>query len=142
MLESFCKAAERMREVGFKYRKLTADEKENLLTSLKRELENLDDVVFAYVHGGFVEMEVFRDVDVAVWIKDPQDAFHYEVDVSAMIEARLGAQVDLHVLNEAPLSFRNHVFARGKLLFSRDEEARIRLVDETVRQYADVQALK
>lgn len=131
-----------MREVGFKYRKLTTDEKERLLTSLKKELEEFDDVVFAYVHGGFVEMEVFRDIDVAVWIKDPQDAFYYEVDVSAMIEARLGAPVDLHVLNQAPLSFRNHVFAGGKLLFSRDEEARIRLVDETVRQYADVQVLK
>jgi len=131
-----------LREAGFKYRKLTADEKETLLNGLRKELESVDGVLFAYVHGGFVEMEVFRDIDVAVWIKNPEDAFNYEVDLSAKLEASLKAPIDLHVLNEAPLSFKHHAFTRGKLLFSKDEETRIRLVDEAVRQYADVRALK
>lgn len=131
-----------MHEVGFKYRKLTAEEKERLLNSLRKELEGVDGIVFAYVHGGFIEMEVFRDVDVAVWIKNPQDAFHYEVDLSAKIEANLKTPIDVHVLNQAPLSFKHYTFARGKLLFSKDEETRIKLIDETVRQYADARTLK
>ena len=131
-----------MHEVGFKYRKLTAEEKEKLLNSLRRELESVDGIVFAYVHGGFIDMEVFRDVDLAVWIKNPQDAFSYEVDLSAKLEANLKTPIDLHVLNQAPLSFKHNAFTRGKLLFSKDEETRIKLIDETVRQYADARALK
>lgn len=131
-----------MHGAGFKYHKLTAEEKERLLNSLRKELESVDGVVFAYVHGGFIEMEVFRDVDVAIWIKNPQDAFSYEVDLSAKLEANLKTPIDLHVLNQASLSFRHHAFTRGKLLFSKDEETRIELVDETVRQYADVRTLK
>jgi len=129
-----------MRE--FKYRKLTAEEKERLLNGLRKELESVDGVVFAYVHGGFIEMEVFRDVDVAVWIENLEDAFSYEVDLSAKLEANFKTPIDLHVLNQAPQSFKHHAFTRGKLLFSKDEETRIKLVDETVRQYADVRALK
>jgi predicted nucleotidyltransferase len=133
--------AEKMREVGFKYRKLTGEEKERLLNGLRKELDAVDGIVFAYVHGGFIEMKVFRDVDVAVWIKDPEDAFSYEVDLSAKLEANLKTPIDLHVLNQAPLSFKHHAFTRGKLLFSKDEETRIGMVDETVRQYADIKKL-
>ena len=79
---------------------------------------------------------------MAVWIKNPEDAFNYEVNLSVKLEAGLKAPIDLHVLNQAPLSFKYHAFTRGKLLFSRDEGTRIKLIDETVRQYADVRVLK
>jgi hypothetical protein len=129
-------------EVGLRYRKLTAEEKERLLESLRKELEGVDGIVFAYVHGGFIEMGIFRDVDVAVWIKNPEDALDYEVDFSAKLEVSLKTPIDLHVLNQAPLSFRHHALTRGKLLFSKDEEMRIGLIEETVRQYADLKKLK
>ncbi len=142
MLKGFWKEAEKLNKVGFKYRKVTAEEKEKLLNSLRKELGSVDGVIFAYVHGGFVEMEAFRDVDVAVWIKNPEDAFSYEVDLSARLEVNLKTPIDLHVINRAPLSFKHHAFTRGKLLFSRDEEMRIKLIDETVRQHADVMKFK
>ncbi|MBS7637390.1 nucleotidyltransferase domain-containing protein [Candidatus Bathyarchaeota archaeon] len=113
-----------------------------MLDSLMKELERVDGVVFAYVHGGFIEMEVFRDIDVAVWISDPRDAFSHEVELSARLEASLKTAIDLHVLNRAPLPFKHHVLTRGRLLFSKDETLRVGLVDETVRQYADVRMLK
>lgn len=131
-----------MRESGFKYHKLAPEEKESVLEGLRKQLEVIDGIVFVYVHGGFVDAEVFRDVDVAVWIKNPEDAFSYEVDLSAKLEATLKTPIDLHVLNQAPLPFKHHAFTRGKLLFSKDEETRIRQVDETLRQYADLRALK
>lgn len=131
-----------MHKVGLRYRKLAAEEKERLLKSLREELESVDGIVFAYVHGGFIDMGFFRDVDVAVWIKNPEDAFNYEVDLSAKLEANLKTPIDLHALNQAPLSFKHHALTRGKLLFSKDEEMRIKLIEETVRQYADLKKLK
>ncbi|MBO3842741.1 MAG: nucleotidyltransferase domain-containing protein [Candidatus Brockarchaeota archaeon] len=127
---------------GFKYLKMNREEKERLLKRLGETLKNTGGVLFAYVYGGFVERMVFRDVDVAVWVENPREAFKYEVDLSARLEADLGVPVDIHVVNEAPLPLKHTVFTGGRLLFSSDEETRVRIVDETIRQYADLRILQ
>ncbi len=117
-------------------------EKEGLLQELKRTLENLGGILFAYVYGGFAERGFFRDVDVAVWIDSPEEAFRHEVELSSKLEAELEIPIDIHVLNEAPLPFKHAVFTKGRLIFSRHEEIRMKIVDETVRQYADLCVLR
>ncbi len=124
-----------------RYLEMTEDEREKVIEELRRALEGVKSVVFAYLHGGFVERRFFRDVDVAVWLADPGDSLRVEVDLSSELETRLGVPIDVHVLNEAPLPFRHHVFAEGVLLFSRDETLRLRLVDETLRLYFDLRLL-
>lgn len=126
----------------FKYLRMSTMEKEGLLDELKRMLEKVDSIVFAYVYGGFVERGFFRDVDVAVWINSSEEAFGLEIDLSSKLEAKLKVPIDIHVLNEAPLPFKHVVFTRGRFLFSRDEENRMRIVDETVRQYVDLLMLR
>ncbi|MEM2927064.1 MAG: hypothetical protein QXO94_06350, partial [Candidatus Bathyarchaeia archaeon] len=74
-------------------------------------------------------------------IKDLDKAFYYTVDFSAKLEVEMGVPVDVQVLNKAPLPFRYCVFTRGRLLLSRDENLRLRLVDEVVRQYIDLKQL-
>ncbi|MFH2110832.1 MAG: nucleotidyltransferase domain-containing protein [Candidatus Bathyarchaeota archaeon] len=136
-----------MREVdrlmGFDFRTchMESEEREGLLRGLKRLLEGVGGIVFAYAHGGFVELDEFRDVDAALWVKDPEDAFSYAVDLSARLEAGVGVPVDVHVLNDAPLSFKCHVFTEGELLLSADDEFRVRMLDETLRRYFDVKEL-
>ncbi len=130
-----------MAEPGIKYRRLSERDKAKLLEGLREKIEGDGEVVFAYVHGGFVEASSFRDVDLAIWIKDSSKAFHYTVDFSVKLEIEVGIPIDVQVLNEAPLPFKYHVFTRGKMLFSRDESLRLKLVDETVRQYVDVKLL-
>lgn len=124
-----------------KWRKLSDVERLRLLGELRRRLESSDEVVFAYVHGSFMEMSSFRDVDVAVWIRRPSEAFRYAVDLSAEVSVEVGVPIDIQVLNEAPLPFKHHVFTRGRLLFSRNEDSRMTLVDEAVRRYADLKLL-
>ncbi|RLF10221.1 MAG: hypothetical protein DRJ69_03420 [Thermoprotei archaeon] len=122
----------------FKYYKLTADEKRRLLKILKNKLKNIDDIVFAYIHGGFTERDEFRDIDIALWIKNVERAYYYTVNLSAKLEAELGIPIDIQVINEAPLPFKHHVFTQGKLLFSKDESLRTTIVDETIRKYIDL----
>ncbi len=124
-----------------RYFEVTEEERERLVGELKRALERIQSVAFAYLHGGFVERRFFRDVDVAVWLEDLGDRRLVEVDLPARLEARLGIPIDIRVLNEAPLPFRHHVFSRGVLLFSRDETLRLRLMDETLRLYFDLKVL-
>ncbi|MEM2902158.1 MAG: nucleotidyltransferase domain-containing protein [Candidatus Bathyarchaeia archaeon] len=125
----------------FKRRELSAERRLKLLEEVRRRILGVDDVVFAYVYGSFVEGSSFRDLDIAVWIRDPEKAFYYTVDFSAWLGIEVGVSVDVQVLNEAPLPFKHYVFTRGKLLLSRDEELRLRLADMTARHYADLRLL-
>ena len=124
-----------------RYLELGGEERERIVREIRRALSEVGGVVFAYLHGGFVERRFFRDVDVAVWLEDPGDRRLVEVDLPARLEAELGIPIDVRVLNEAPLPFRHHVFSRGVLLFSRDETLRVRLLDETLRMYFDLKLL-
>jgi len=117
---------------------LSAEKKLKLIEALKEKLQRVGGIVFAYVHGSFVERDSFRDLDVVLWVKSEEDAFYYAVDFSAKLESEMKVPVDVQVLNEAPLPFKHHVFTRGRLLFSNDESLRLRLVDEVTRQYADL----
>ena len=97
----------------FKYYRMCFEERERLLCELRRALESVKGILFAYVHGGFVKRELFRDVDVAVWIGEHEDPFKYEVDLSSKVEVELKVPVDIHVLNEAPVTFKYAVFTGG-----------------------------
>lgn len=126
----------------FKYYRVKDEERNKLLERLRQELLKQEDILFAYVHGSFIEVESFKDLDVAVWVNDPERSFEYSVNLSVKLELKLRVPIDVHVLNEAPLPFKHHVFTRGVLLFSRDEELRAKVVDLTLREYIDLLELR
>ena len=47
-------------------------EREAILNTLQRALEMQPEVVFAHVHGSFLEDRPFHDIDLAVYL-DPVD---------------------------------------------------------------------
>ena len=133
--------AERLMGFDFRTFHMESEERKRLIRGIKRLLEGVGGIVFAYAHGGFVELDEFRDVDIALWVKDPEEAFSYAVDLSARLEVEAGVPVDVHVLNDAPLSFKCHVFTKGELLLSIDDGFRLRILDETLIRYFDVKEL-
>lgn len=94
---------------------------------LQAVLELRQEIIFAHVHGSFLDEALpYHDVDVAVYL-DPtwtagRDLFEYEMMLSVDLTRALHAPVDVHVLNEAPLGFQHSVLYRGEVLFSRDDE--------------------
>ena len=126
----------------FKYYRVKDEERNKLLERLRQEFLKQEDILFAYVHGSFIEVESFKDLDVAVWVNDPERSFEYSVNLSVKLELKLRVPIDVHVLNEAPLPFKHYVFTRGVLLFSRDEELRAKVVDLTLREYIDLLELR
>ena len=72
-----------------------------IIESLRERLAR-EDVAFAYLHGSFVELRFFRDIDVAVWARDPGRAEYYLVDLATSLTLDLGVPVDVQLLN-APL---------------------------------------
>ncbi len=106
------------------------DVRRQLLTALEQRQE----ILFAYLHGSFLDEDLpYHDVDVAVYLKPTwasgPDLFEYEMTLSVDLTLALHIPVDVHVLNEAPLGFQHSVFHRGEILFIRDSDGDSRLTD-------------
>lgn len=59
-------------KLEFKYHRINQQKKTTIIKLLKTILKADEEVVFAYLHGGFIEAPAFRDIDIAVWLKNPQ----------------------------------------------------------------------
>jgi len=126
----------------FKYYKLSEAEKVKIMDLLTARLVQEEDIIFAYLHGSFLERERFKDVDVAVWASGEVDPIHYAVDLSVKVGAGLSVPLDTHALNDASLPIKYHVLVKGRPIFCRDDKLRLRLIDETIRQYLDLKLLR
>jgi predicted nucleotidyltransferase len=96
--------------------------------ALRQELRELlagrPEVDFAYLFGSFADGLPYHDVDVAVFLQptlEPSMVFDYEMDLSVELTLALHIEIDLHVLNGAPLGFQ-HSALQGEELLVRDEE--------------------
>ena len=100
----------------FKYYELDKNEKAKLLLKIRDELIRVNGIIFAYVHGGFIESKYFRDIDIAIWIKNWNEAFNYTINLPVTLELKFNYPIDIQILNEAPLPFKYHVFTNGKTI--------------------------
>ena len=110
-------------------------EKERIKVKLREALMGRDEVLFAYLHGSFIEERPFRDIDVAVYVEGPTERF-YEMELEEELTRLTGFPVDVRLLNDAPVAFRFRVIG-GKLLFSKDEKARCMFEERTMAEYHD-----
>jgi len=142
----------------------TPEQREQILAALKGVLAAQPEVVFAYAYGSFLEDLPFHDIDVGIYyvaVENERIAASLSVDTATALEAavkrlfRRGLRsgpggnrpyfrcppVDVRVLNRAPVSFCYHVL-QGRLLFSRDEDARARWAEQVIARYLDVKPLR
>ena len=91
------------------------------------------EIDFAYLHGSVLESDCPRDIDVAICLgpvryRLMRDAgrLHFDIVVplEMNLEQALGRNVDLQVINDAPLSFRARVVSQGRVVCDRNVEAR------------------
>jgi predicted nucleotidyltransferase len=105
---------------------------------LKELLEPREEIIFAYLHGSFVEGLPFNDIDLAVYVDQSKvpDTFDYEMDLSVKLTMALHFPVDVHVLNDAPLGFQHSVL-QGEAILVRDEEVLTDFIERVAREYMD-----
>ena len=93
----------------FTFHRLSPSERDKIIKALAKALSGRGEVVLAVVFGGFVESEVFRDVDVAVFTgyTVPYDRVEvFEEELSRYLESIVGLPVDVRVIDYAPSWFR------------------------------------
>jgi predicted nucleotidyltransferase len=105
---------------------------------LKELLEPREEIIFAYLHGSFVEGLPFNDIDLAVYVDQSKvpDTFDYEMDLSVKLTMALHFPVDVRVLNDAPLGFQHSVL-QGEAILVRDEEVLTDFIERVAREYMD-----
>ena len=113
--------------------------------ALRQAIAHRSEVVFAYLFGSFSEDLPFRDIDVAVWINEGKgekrlgrDPWRYEAQLEMELAPLVGVTVDVTMLNHASLPLRYHA-TRGELLFSRNEIQRCTFLEETWRDYFEME---
>ena len=121
---------------------LPPEERERLIARITGILKNRRGVAFAYIFGSFEEGEPFHDVDVGLHLSEtPKERFNESCFIlSQNLSRELEIPVDVRILNLAPLSFLYHVI-RGKLIFEKDEEIRVRVVEQTIARYLDLKPI-
>ncbi|OGD47006.1 hypothetical protein A3K69_01570 [Candidatus Bathyarchaeota archaeon RBG_16_57_9] len=97
-------------------------------------------ILVAYMFGsrsrGLQTLE--SDTDVAVLLSTlPEDALDLYLDLVDRLSRVVGGPVDLVFLNAAPLLLRHQVIKHGRVLFSRDEAARVQFETRSVKEYMD-----
>ncbi len=128
--------------MGIKTFELEPGGKDKIIEKIASFLSERDEVVFAYIYGSFLEMLPFRDIDVALYLKEVvnKKLIDYTLELTLKIERMINLPVDVHILNSAPFNYQYNVI-RGKLLFSRNEELRCYLVERAISRYLDMKPM-
>jgi len=113
--------------------------KDALTKLLKEALLRREEIIFAYIHGSFLALPDFRDVDIALYVNPEKvsssEAFDYAFRLSVDLSHLTSQDIDVQIMNYAPLGFRHSVFKNGRPLFTRDEALRAEVIEQTVLEY-------
>jgi len=117
----------------------TSKDKDKIIQELRNRLAQEKNIVFAYIHGSFLDENSFNDIDIAIFLGQKTAApnhVDFEISLSLKLEKSLNVSVDVKILNFAPLSFRYHA-TKGMLILDRDEIIREDFLCRTWSDYFD-----
>jgi predicted nucleotidyltransferase len=125
-------------------------DKMTMLNLLRNTLAQDERVVFAYAYGSFVKEESFRDIDVGIYVKNPEEnPFVISSDVKTQLSSAgkkenidlTADRFDVQIINHAPFTFLKRIFKEGVLLIDRDPELRTDLVEYVSSKYRECAGL-
>jgi predicted nucleotidyltransferase len=118
---------------------ISEEEYEKTIKGLQEMIQNEPQIIFAYLHGSFIERSNFGDLDLALFVNEiPEKEFmSYEFDLERLIERVLAYPVDVRILNNAPSSFCYTVIKKGIRLIDNNEDERVNFEMRTYQNYFD-----
>jgi len=110
--------------------------KEEVLRKLRFVLNSEEEVLLAIVFGSFVELNSYRDVDVAIYAKSKD--LEYVAKLSAKLELELGVPVDVVPLDEISSKFRYNVLVNGIIVVEKISGIYEALLNQTLDELIDL----
>ena len=123
------------------YFHLSKRKQEEVIGKIASFLTRQSQIVFAFLFGSFLTDNVFRDIDIGIFVErlSPAEFLAFEINLACRLEKELNFTYPLEVkiINAAPIAFAFQVI-RGKLLFSRDDELLTDYMEATAHRYLDI----
>ena len=110
--------------------------KEEVLRKLRSVLNSEEEVLLAIVFGSLVELNSYRDVDVAIYAKSKD--LEYVAKLSAKLELELGVPVDVVPLDEISSKFRYNVLVNGIIVVEKISGIYEALLNQTLDELIDL----
>ncbi|MGB9660257.1 MAG: type VII toxin-antitoxin system MntA family adenylyltransferase antitoxin [Nitrososphaerales archaeon] len=111
-----------------------------ILEALTRFFRSEDKISVAYLFGSHARKvnTSMSDVDIAVLLSEtPKNLLEYHLYLINKLSEILRKDVDLIILNTAPPMLRHQVIKHGKVIYSRNEKARIIFEAKAESEYLD-----
>ncbi len=112
------------------------------IKNLPELFEDSDIVEFAYLFGGLVNKDPhpLSDIDLAIYCKEGTNFRECKFELLGKLNHFLETdEIDLVILNQAPISLAGRIVTRKKLLFCRNDFLRHRFESLTLRKFHDFQ---
>jgi uncharacterized protein len=127
-----------------KYKKLPANI-EDLVPKALTYLQSMPDILFAYLFGSFGrgKQMLLSDVDIAIYLKEPTDVQEKKMEIlGALIDILQTDEIDLVVLNNAPLPLKMRILESKRVIVDREPFVRHHYESLTMREYFDFSILE
>ena len=118
---------------------------EDLIPKALTYLQSMPDVLFAYLFGSFGRGKQLplSDVDIAVYLKEPTVVREKKMEIlGALIDILQTDEIDLVVLNSAPLPLRMRILESKRVIVDREPFVRHHYESLTMREYFDFSVLE
>ncbi len=106
----------------FAFYRLPRDIRERVIEKLVSVLRKRDEVLLAIVYGGFIDSEVFRDIDLAIYTMYSvpiDEEYGYEYMLSEELTREINIPVDVILLDYTPIDLKKRILSNGRVIYER-----------------------
>jgi len=113
---------------------------EELIPNAQDILERHPNIIFAYLFGGLAKGRIspVSDIDIAVYLANVDDILEVKLEILSLLSDTLNTdEIDLVILNTAPLPLRARIIQNKKVLVDKDPALRYSFESLMLREYFD-----
>jgi len=103
---------------SLKYYSLSAKEKRKVIDLIKKILSKEEQVLLAVIFGSFIELNSFRDIDIAIYSLNT--TLNYLTELAVKIEEKLEIPVDVVPINDLPSKFKQYILVKGLVILEKN----------------------
>jgi len=125
-------------------RRLSPRGKKVVMEKISDTLKAKEYILFAYIFGSFASDNVFKDIDVGIFVSrvGNEPPLKLEVQLEGEIGDAIGIPVDIRIINNAPVPFVYNVLKGGTVIVDNNRSFRSDFEGLVYKRYFDFQHLR
>jgi hypothetical protein len=117
---------------------ITKKKKNEIINIISSYLQQYREIFAAYIFGSFISDKSFADIDLGILIqRQPDNLLEYEIGLEIKLDRLVKFEIDVRVLNNAPLSFVQNVLRHGQLIIDINPNRRADFENSVLKKYFD-----